>query len=137
MRSNKLSLFVHFVWATWDRLPLIDSAIEEGLHHCLHGLAVRAGCKVLAIGGIEDHVHLLLEVPPTLSVSTLMRDLKGASSHWVNEELQPQQLFKWQSNYAAFTVSSWDVPKVANYIQRQKQHHTDNTVRLQLEMQTA
>ena len=137
MRENRLALYVHLVGATWDRWPLITPEIESDVHHTLRGLAQRAGCKVLALGGTENHVHLLVEIPATLSVSALIRSIKGASAHWINETLQPSSLFKWQGSYAAFTVSRWDVKNISAYVKNQKEHHAAGTILPLLELQTA
>lgn len=133
MRHNKLALYVHFVWTTWDRLPLISQNIERDLHRHLHAQAERHGCKVLALGGMPDHVHLLLEVPPTQSLSFLVQQLKGVSAHFVNETLQAREPLKWRGSYAAFTVSRWDVRKIAGYIKAQKEHHGAGTTIEELE----
>jgi putative transposase len=84
------------------------------------------GCQLLAIDGIEDHVHILVSLPATLSVALLLRDVKGASSHLVTHEIKPGEFFKWQGAYGAFTVSKSDLDAVAGYIKNQKAHHASN-----------
>lgn len=123
MRRNKLALFVHLVWATWDRLPMITPDIERRLYRVIESKAQKLGCQVLALNGTEDHVHLLVLVPSTLAIADLLKQIKGASSHFVNEVLKPPAQFKWQGSYGAFTVSRWDVDKIKEYIKRQKEHH--------------
>lgn len=123
MRHNKLALYVHLVWTTWDRLPLITPEIERPLYRHLESEAGRRGCKVIALNGIADHVHLLVELPTTIAIADLVKNLKGISSHFVNETLRPEAVFKWQASYSAFTVSRWDVSKVVGYIKNQKEHH--------------
>lgn len=105
MRHNKLRLYVHLIWSTWNRWPLITAKIERALYREMEQEAVRLNCKVLAVGGVDDHVHLLLEMPPTAALSDVVKQIKGASSLFVNDTLQPAQHFKWQGAYAAFTVS--------------------------------
>ena len=134
MRHNKLSILVHLVWTTWDRLPLITPEIERTLHRQLETNAINQGCRIVALNGVTDHVHLLLEMPPMLIISTLVKNLKGVSSHFVNENLKPQPSFKWQASYSVFTVSRWDVDKVAQYIHHQKEHHEGDAVIDALEM---
>lgn len=85
-------------------------------------------CIVLALNGMLDHVHILLVIPSTVSIADLAKQLKGASSHFVNEVLRPEMPFKWQGSYGAFTVSRWDVDKIGGYVQNQKQHHADATL---------
>ncbi len=123
MRRNKLALFLHLVWATWDRLPLITPDIERRLYRNIESEAQKLGCQVLALNGVEDHVHLLVTIPSTLTVADLLKQVKGVSSHFVNEVLKPPAQFKWQGSYGAFTVSRWDVARIKEYIKRQKEHH--------------
>lgn len=123
MRQNKLDLYVHLVWATWDRLPLIETRWERRLHRCISAQASQAGCPVLALGGVEDHIHLLVRLPATIAVATLVKQVKGASSHFVNAQIRPGVPFRWQGYYAAFSVSRWDLERITRYIERQKQHH--------------
>jgi len=123
MRRDKLALYVHLVWATWDRLPNITAEIERRLHRNIESLAQEMGCTVLAINGMPDHVHLFVKLPPTVSVARLVKQVKGVSSHFVNQTLQPGFLFRWQGRYGAFSVSRWDVDRIAGYVRRQKEHH--------------
>jgi len=82
-------------------------------------------CDVLAIGGIEDHVHLLVRFPTTLAVAPLLKEVKGASSHLMTHEVMPSEFFKWQGGYGAFTVSKNGVKAVENSIANQKKHHAE------------
>jgi putative transposase len=82
-------------------------------------------CTVIAIGGVEDHVHLLVGFPPTLAVSELVKKVKGTSSHLVNSK--NDDFFKWQGAYGAFTVSQRSLDKVADYIRNQEMHHHQKT----------
>lgn len=134
MRHNKLSLFYHLVWSTWDRAPLITPDIEKILYREIEHEVLLMKCKVLAIGGIEDHVHLLLEMPPTISVSQSVKQIKGASSLFVNDTLRPTHKFKWQASYAAFSVSRWDTETIIGYIGKQKEHHAAGTLNPLLEL---
>jgi len=124
MRRNKLALYLHLVWATWDRLPLIATDIERRLHRSLESETQKQNCTVLALNGTEDHIHLLVSFPTTITIADLIKQVKGVSSHFVNETLQPATQFKWQGSYGAFTVSRWDVDRTIEYIKRQKEHHT-------------
>ena len=123
MRRNKLALYLHLVWATWDRLPLITPDVERRLHSNIESEAQKQGCNVLALNGTEDHVHLLVSFHTTITIADLVKQVKGVSSHFVNETLKPSAQFKWQGSYGAFTVSRWDVGKIIEYIKRQKEHH--------------
>ena len=101
MRRNKLALYVHLVWATWDKLPLITPEIERRLYRNIESEAQGQRCAVLALNGTDDHVHLLMSIPATISIADLVKQVKGVSSHFVNDELHPARDFKWQGSYGA------------------------------------
>ncbi|MDX2217096.1 MAG: IS200/IS605 family transposase [Oculatellaceae cyanobacterium bins.114] len=127
MRQNFTQLYVHLVWATWDRLPLITPDIREPLYNVMIYECQQMGCHVIAIGGIEDHVHLLVRFPATVAIASLVKQIKGSSSHSVEHQSKPDSFFKWQGSYAAFTVNSQDLNSVATYIQNQADHHHKQT----------
>lgn len=131
---NLSRIYVHLVWGTWDRLPLITAELERTLYSTLLAECSRLGGEMIAIGGMPDHVHMLVRMPSTVSVAQLVKQLKGASSHLVTHEVQPGEFFKWQGGYAAFSVSRWDVPKIRGYIRRQKEHHGNATTRATFEL---
>jgi putative transposase len=133
MRRNKLALFLHLVWATWDRLPLITPRIERRLYRCVENEARDQGCAVLALNGVTDHVHLVISFPTTITIANLVKQIKGVSSHFVNAVLSPDTRFKWQGSYGAFTVSRWDVDKIVRYVKRQKEHLAANDLRAEWE----
>jgi REP element-mobilizing transposase RayT len=123
MRRNMLRLYLHLVWATWDRLPMIGPGIERRLYRNIESEARGMGCTVLALNGMPDHVHLFVSFPTTIAIANLVKQVKGVSSNFVNDTLKPDVQFKWQGSYGAFTVSRWDVDKIANYVRKQKEHH--------------
>ncbi len=123
MRRNKLALYLHLVWATWDRLPMVTPDIERRVYRNIESEAQKLGCKVLVLNGMPDHIHLVVSIPSTVTVADLVKQVKGVSSHFVNETLKPGTQFKWQGSYGAFTVSRWDLDKVIGYVKRQKEHH--------------
>ncbi len=128
MRSNKLALYLHLVWATWDRQPLVTPDIERRVYRNIESEARKMGCTVLALNGMPDHAHLVVNIPTTITIASLVKQMKGVSSHFVNEILRPNEEFKWQGSYGAFTVSRWDVDKIVNYVKRQKEHHRLNEI---------
>lgn len=78
---------------------------------------------MIAVGGVVDHVHLLVGFPPTLTLSELLKQVKGSSSHLITREIKPGEFFKWQGAYGAFTVSHHDRSQIADYITNQAIHH--------------
>jgi REP element-mobilizing transposase RayT len=125
MRSPYTQLYIHCVWGTWDRLPLITPQVEQRLYAAILAKCHELKCEMIAIGGVEEHVHLLARLPTTLAVATLLKEVKGASSHLMTHEITPGEFFKWQGAYGAFTVSKGGVNAVAEYIHNQKAHHAE------------
>jgi REP element-mobilizing transposase RayT len=128
MREPYTQLYVHFVWATWDRLPLITPEVEGPLYRAMTAKAHELKCDTVAIGGMMEHAHVLVRFPTTLAVATFAKEVKGNSSHFMTHVLRPEQFFKWQGAYGAFTVSKREIDTVASYILRQKVHHAENSL---------
>jgi len=131
MRHTMTRLYVHLVWATWNRAPLITADIEQRVYAVMQHQASRLGAEVIAIGGVEDHVHVLARFPATLAIAELVGKMKGASSHFTAQILG--ETFKWQGGYAAFTVSRSALPTARAYVLNQKAHHRDGTAHRALE----
>ena len=121
MGSTFLSLHYHIVFSTKDRRPLIKSDWRPALHQYLGGTARGLGGVPETIGGVADHVHLLVGLRATHRLADFMQELKKASSIWASED--HEQLFSWQEGYAAFTVSWTHIEAVRHYIATQEEHH--------------
>jgi putative transposase len=128
MRGPYTQLYLHVVWATWDRLPLITHEFDARLYDCISAKCLALKCKPLAIGGIEDHVHLLVRFHPTVAPATLVAEVKGASSHLMTQVVRPGVFFKWQGAYGAYTLRKGEVATVSAYIANQKVHHAHNSL---------
>ena len=123
MRKPFHQIYMHLVWAVWDRLPLLTPEIADPIHACIHAECQSLRCEILAVGGVQDHVQLLVRIQPALAVSELVKQLKGSSSHLITHRIAPDLGFKWQGGYGAFSVSIADVPRIQRYIERQEEHH--------------
>ena len=123
MAETYTELYCHVVWATWEREPLITPDIEPRVYAAIAAKCRALGAEPLAIGGLPDHVHLLVRFPSSLALAKLVQEVKGASSHLVTHELRPGKFFKWQKGYGAFPVSREAVPRVAAYVREQKARH--------------
>jgi len=117
------NLLTHVIFSTKDRAPAILPGLKGKLHAYMGGIVRELDGKATIINGTEDHVHLLLWMPPTLSVSETMRVLKTNSSRWLNRECRGKSSFAWQAGYGAFSVSQSNAQAVVKYIQTQEQHH--------------
>ncbi|HET6387435.1 MAG TPA: IS200/IS605 family transposase [Armatimonadota bacterium] len=133
MRQSYSELYVHLVWATWDRVPLLVPELQRFVFADILCECDKVKAQVLALGGTEDHVHLLAQIPTTLSVAMLAKQAKGASSHLVTHGYEAGAPFRWQAGFGGFTVSRWDVPKIQDYIRRQPEHHRGGTTAERLE----
>jgi len=133
MGNKKISLYIHLVWATWDRELWITPYIERRVYRLIVDQLHLLGCKTIAINGMPDHVHCLLKLPTTITIAELVKKAKGVSSHFINQYLIIDDHFKWQIGYGAFTVSRWDTDRVKSYIKDQKQHHNYGTLIKELE----
>jgi putative transposase len=131
MRKPFTKLYLHLVWATWDRAPLLTPVLLEAVGNCIRTECVKLGCDVIAFGGVADHVHLLVRFPTTVSIAGLMKQVKGSSSHMVTRRLR--ESFKWQGRYGAFTVSPSHVPRIRDYVLNQERHHAEKSTYPMLE----
>lgn len=118
-----VSSYHHCVFSTKERRPLITSDLLPRLQPFLGGIARQNKFTAVEIGGVADHVHLLLALPATMSVAKAMQLVKGGSSKWVHETFPEHRLFAWQEEYGAFSVSASRVEDVIRYIRNQPKHH--------------
>jgi putative transposase len=128
MRSNFIQMYIHCTWATWDRLPIITPDIQEALYSVIIKECRELKCEPIAIGGVSDHIHLLTGFTSTVTISELMKQIKGSSSHFINHEIKPDNFFKWQGGYGAFTVSHNSLDPLVQYIKNQEQHHRQKSL---------
>ena len=126
MRRNLTAVYIHLVWGTWDRLPLLTDELLPAVYRAIGAKATELGASMVAVGGTEDHVHLLVRLPMTLAIADLVKGVKGSSAHLVTHELAPGTSFKWQGSYGAFSVSPRQRAQVTDYIARQREHHAAN-----------
>lgn len=130
-------LYYHFVWATKEREPLISEAREFALHHYIIGKADALKCIVHAINGTTDHIHLVASIPPTLSVSEFVKNIKGSSAHYVNHNLSTTpEYFGWQAGYGVFSLGRRQLDQAIEYVQNQKTHHAQGATITSLEQAT-
>jgi REP element-mobilizing transposase RayT len=127
-RQSKAEIYLHLVWATRLREPLITPEVERAVHRCAEAEAKRLGCVVLALNGMPDHVHLFVRTPTRVSAAELARQVKGVSSHFVNNQLPDGEGFRWQEGYGVFSVSRSHVQRVIAYVEKQKDHHHFGTI---------
>jgi putative transposase len=120
---------LHIVWHTKNSAPLLDHQLEGVAHKAIQGRIVATpGVFFHAIGGTETHVHVAISIPPTLLISKFIGELKGGSSHTINQSLHGEERFAWQVGYGVVSFGTRDLDWVVGYIQKQKEHHAANKV---------
>ena len=121
MAQSLHQVYGHIVFSTKERKPLISGGIEKELFAYLSGIVRDLGGMPLAINGMPDHVHLLVQASKKIADTDFMRQLKGSSSKWMQE--QGEKEFRWQAGYGWFGVGSRDLEAAKEYVAKQKQHH--------------
>ena len=122
MPSTHLSLHYHVVFSTKHRVPAVVAEWRDRLHAYLGGAIKHMGGAPEAVGGTDDHVHLLVGLKATHRLADTVREVKQSSSRWMHTTARVRE-FGWQDGYGAFTVSASKLETVKRYIARQEQHH--------------
>lgn len=121
MPSTHTSIHFHIVFSTKTRARLITENLRNDLYGYIGGIIKNLGGVALAIGGIDDHIHILVGLTASHRLDHFMRELKASSSGWVRRERDPN--FSWQNGYGAFAVSAGNIDRVRHYIHSQAEHH--------------
>ena len=125
--STFTNLLFHIIYSTKYRKPTIRTQWQDDLYGYIGGIVRDQKGTLLKIGGVEDHVHLLVKLSPTIAISDVLRKIKSNSSKWINERSDVNRKFEWQSGYAAFSVSESQLPAVIECIANQAEHHRKKT----------
>lgn len=123
MSHSFISQLLHCVFSTKERRPMITPRLQLRLFQYIGGIARENKIQLLSAGGIDDHVHLLISMPSTISISKTMQLIKGGSSKWIHETFAEHRLFEWQQGYGAFSIGVGDIERTTNYIKNQAEHH--------------
>ena len=123
MAHSHICCLVHIVFSTAGRQPLIRDGMGERLHAYIGGIARENGMAALAVGGVSDHVHVLLSLSRTASVSKAVQLLKAGSSKWANEKFSRKGRFSWQEGFGAFSIGVAQRERTVAYIRTQSEHH--------------
>jgi len=123
MANTYSNLFYHLVFSTKSRKDVIDRKIENRVWAYIGGIARKHEIIAVHVGGIENHIHVLVLAKPKIAPSQIVQWLKGESSKWIHEEFPELSTFAWQDGYGIFSVSKSNVPDVIEYIKNQREHH--------------
>jgi len=125
---QSLSLAIlHVVFSTKDRVPFLTPDILPALHAYLAGIARHGDGQCYRVGGVADHVHLVIRLSRTVSIADLVSELKTSSTRWLKERSPMLSQFSWQRGYGAFSVGPRDLETVIAYIDGQEEHHRTRT----------
>ena len=116
-------LFYHAVWSTKYREPLISEEIEPQVYALLRGKALALGATVFALNGMPDHVHMVVSLPPRLSVAYFIGQVKGVASTRINKSDLTGRPFFWQDEYGVLSFDRKRLPRFVGYVENQKSHH--------------
>jgi REP element-mobilizing transposase RayT len=123
MANTYTKLYTHNIFAVDFRRSLINPLWEEELFKYITGTVQNLNQKMIAINGVEDHIHFLIGFKPTCCLSDLMREIKKSSTDFINKNKFIRQKFNWQEGFGSFSVSHSHLDKVSKYILNQKEHH--------------
>lgn len=129
MANTYTQIHIQFVFAVKFRDAVIHSSWKDELYRYMTGIVQNNKHKLIAINGMPDHIHILIGMRPTQSISDLMQDIKGSSSKWINQKGFIKGKFEWQEGYGAFSYGKSQVKDVIAYIENQEQHHSKKTFR--------
>ena len=127
MPQSLVKNYVHLVFSTKYRQPFITKDIQQNLYAYMIGICRKLECYVQAIGGVEDHVHILCLHSKKIALIKLLEELKSHSSKWAKTQGEAHQNFYWQNGYGSFSVSPTAIDKVIQYIENQEEHHKNQT----------
>jgi len=123
MSQSLAQIYIHIVFSTKYRKPLIQTEIEEELYAYIGGIIKTLKGNSIKINGVSNHIHILTTLPKTVTLSKYLEEIKRSSSKWIKTKGADYKNFSWQRGYGAFSVSSYKVDVVKNYIAKQKEHH--------------
>ena len=127
MANTYTQIHIHAIFAVQNRLSIIQNQWQGELYQYITGIITNNNHKLLQIGGMPDHVHVLFGMRPTQSISDLMQNIKSGSSLWINKKQLVRGRFSWQEGYGAFSYGKSQINNVVQYIKNQKTHHKKRT----------
>ncbi len=129
-----VSCLMHVVFSTKWRRQLITPPVEKRLWPYLGGIAIKKNMRALKVGGVSDHLHILLSLPSTIEIAKAVQLIKGSSSKWIHEEFPDLHDFEWQEGYGAFSIGVSGIEDTVKYIENQAEHHRKSSFKSELEI---
>ena len=134
LNNHKIYLFVHVIFSVRERKTLLRKPIRTVLLAHLQKDAAEKGTKVTAINGVDDHIHLLIQLHPAQNLLQIVKSLKAESADWINHSNFLQEPFEWEEGYAAYSVSPSGVKQVIDFIGKQEEYHKSKSLESELEV---
>ena len=129
MANTFTQIYIQFVFAVQNRISLIEPSWEDELYKYISGIIKNNKHKLITINGVQNHLHAFIGYKPHQLIPDLLQDIKGSSSKWINKKGFVQGKFRWQEGYGAFSYSHSQIKDVANYVEKQKEHHAKRSFR--------
>ena len=127
MGQSLVKIYIHIIFSTKNRVPMIHPPVEAELHSYIGGICNKLECQVIKVGGYTDHIHLLCMLSKKITLIKLLEEIKSHSSKWIKSKGEGYKNFYWQDGYGAFSVNPSEVDTVTAYISNQHQHHSKKT----------
>lgn len=127
MSQSLANLYVHLIFSTKERVPILSPEVRPDLHAYMATVLANLNSPAVIINSVADHVHLLFKMGRTVTLAQVVEDVKKSSSKWIKTQGEGFAGFAWQAGYGGFSVSESSVPRVANYIRGQEEHHRVKT----------
>lgn len=121
--STFRQIYYQIVFSTKHRMPVLNIEYEDYLYRYIGGIVKNKNCKLYKINGMPDHIHLFTDLHPSVSLSSLVKDIKVSSNLWIKQSGLFPDFEEWQTGYGAFTYSEREKEMIINYIENQKEHH--------------
>jgi putative transposase len=129
-----ISAYMHYIWATKNRIPLITKNLKPILLEHIRENAVKKDIFIDTLNCVEDHIHLLISMNAELSIAKVANLIKGESSFWVNKQKLIQTKFEWQDDYISLSANNGSLDKLRKYIYNQEEHHKKITSKQEYDM---
>jgi putative transposase len=127
MPQSLANLYIHLIFSTKDRFPYLNQSVRPDLHAYMAVVLANLNSPAVLINSMPDHMHVLFNMGRTVTLAQVVEDVKKSSSKWIKTQGADLSTFAWQAGYGGFSVSESNLPKVANYIRHQEDHHRVKT----------
>jgi REP element-mobilizing transposase RayT len=133
-QGSKVYLFIHVISCVKNKAPLLTKPVRTVLFAHIKKHGAENGINVLSVNGTEDHMHAVVQMMPAQNLAQIVKSLRTESADWINESKFIKELFEWEEDFAALSISPSSVKQVLDYIEKQEEHHKTKTLESELEV---